>query len=111
MQAYWKTSVPKWTPGLPSGARFCRKAEGYCRPAVVFGPATPIPHENVVLFEMPERSAQATCRNALSRWRAATSPGNPSRHIERVLRKMADTIQDVLQAFARGELVVVTDDD
>src|SRR3982750_3258537 len=32
-------------------------------------------------------------------------------HIGRVLRKMADTIQDVLQAFARGELVVVTDDD
>ena len=24
---------------------------------------------------------------------------------------MADTIQEVLQAFARGELVVVTDDD
>src|ERR1043166_5771937 len=30
---------------------------------------------------------------------------------KRDFEKMADTIQEVLQAFARGELVVVTDDD
>src|SRR3954470_21320020 len=32
-------------------------------------------------------------------------------HSKRDPEKMADTIQEVLQAFANGELVVVTDDD
>src|ERR1700752_1028120 len=32
-------------------------------------------------------------------------------HLSEILGKMADTIQEVLQAFANGELVVVTDDD
>src|SRR3954470_20869164 len=32
-------------------------------------------------------------------------------HSKREVEKMADTIQEILQAFARGELVVVTDDD
>src|ERR1700759_249351 len=38
-------------------------------------------------------------------WNPAKAPGKPARH------GMADSIQEVLQAFAEGQLVVVTDDD
>src|SRR3981189_333313 len=59
---------------------------------------------------VPEGDASpATFCPAYWRWRGLTSPANAPQ--DKARPPMADPIQEVLHAFAQGELVVVTDDE
>src|SRR3954471_22138287 len=105
--ACWPTSVPNSISGLASGARCCPDR---ARPASHRGFSAPIS-----LICPVQAARRAGLRSGICGCAGDTSAPAQVRLSLRAITdrdwEMPDNVQEVLQAFARGELVVVTDDD